>query len=428
MTQIIKLRTGAWYQEQTVQLDFPDHWEIRVISGEKLPGLDEKSIKNKILEPIDSLPLSEIIKGKESAVIIVDDLTRPTPASVPIKIITEELIAAGFSAERITILIAGGTHTPNTPIEVEKKIGRGLRSGIKIETHHSLENIDYAGKSKHGTPIYINQKVLNADVKIGVGGIYPHPAAGFSGGAKIIAPAAAGFETIQFMHDHFQGTRARGTGLRNEFRLECELIAEMVGLDFIVNLVINGEREIADLFAGHYITAWLKGAEFASQHYSVEKDVAANIVIADAYPFDTSLQFAHDRGLWPLESAPKGSEKIVIALAPKGAGTHVLFPAANSFQARLWRRIKKFHWRDLKSIGYRLNAAKKILKKKEKNYLVISPNLSEEVVKSVFPAGRLHKTWAETSSYLREKYPSGEVRVVIYQNSPLLIPNKEKMD
>lgn len=422
MTQIVKLRTGTWYQEKSLQLDFPGHWEISIITGEKLPSLDAKSIKNKILDPIDSLPLSEIIKGKESVVIIVDDLTRPTPAAVPIKIITEELIAAGIAAERITILIAGGTHTPHSPIEVEKKIGKGLHSGIKIETHHCQKNIDYVGKSKHGTPIYINQKVLNADVKIGVGGIYPHPAAGFSGGAKILAPAAAGLETIQFMHDHFRGSKERGTEVRSEFRLECELIAEVVGLDFIVNLVINGEREIADVFAGHYVTAWLKGTEFASQHYSVEKDFDANIVIADAYPFDTSLQFAHDRGLWPLEAAPKESEKIVIALAPKGAGTHILFPAANSFQARLWRRIRKFHWRDLKSIGYRLNAAKRVLQKKDKDYLVVSPNLSEEVVKSVFPAGRLHKTWAETSSYLRDKYPSGQVRVLIYQNSPLLLP------
>jgi lactate racemase len=425
MTQFVQLRTGAWHQEQTIQLDFPDHWEISIISGEKLPSLDAKSLKNKILKPIDSLPLREIIKGKKSAVIIVDDLTRPTPASVPVKIICEELIASGISAERITILIAGGTHTPNSPIEVEKKIGKGLHSGIKIETHNSLKNNDYVGKSKHGTPIYINQKVLNADVKIGVGGIFPHPAAGFSGGAKILAPAAAGLETIQFLHDHFQGTKERGTEVRNEFRLECELIAEVVGLDFIVNLVINEERKIADLFAGHYVSAWLKGTEFASQHYSVEMDVEANIVIADAYPFDTSLQFAHDRGLWPLEAAPKESEKIVIALAPKGAGTHVLFPAAHSFQARLWRRITKFHWRDLKSIGFRLNAAKKVLKNKEKNYLVVSPHLSEEAVKSVFPAGRLHKTWAETSSYLRNKYPSGHVRVVIYRNSPLLLSTKE---
>lgn len=425
MTKIVNLRTGTWYQEKTLQMDFPGHWEVSVITGEKLPSLDAKSIKTKILDPIDSLPLSEIIKGKKSAVIIVDDLTRPTPAAVPVKIITEELIAGGIAAERITILIAGGTHNPPSPIEVEKKIGKRLHSRIKIEIHHSLKNIDYVGKSKHGTPIYINQKVLNADLKIGIGGIYPHPAAGFSGGAKILAPGAAGLKTIQFMHDHFRGSMERGTQVRNEFRLECEMIAEVVGLDFIVNLVINGEREIADLFAGHYVSAWLKGTEFAIQHYSVKKDFDANIVIADAYPFDTSLQFVHDRGLWPLEAAPKESVKIVIALAPKGAGTHVLFRAGNSFQARLLRRILKFHWRDLKSIGYRLNVAKRVLKKKEKNYLVVSPNLSEEEVKSVFPAGRLHKTWEETSSYLRDKFPSGNVRVVIYQNSPLLLPNED---
>lgn len=421
--QSIELQTSAWYGDQSVSLEFPDQWEVQVTGDQALSALSDSAIRQSILLPIASPPLSELAAQRKRAVILIDDLTRPTPTAQLLPIIIDQLAKAGLQPDQISILVAGGTHTPASEHEIQQKVGKHLPSGLKFIAHDSHTPMSYLGTMESGTPLYINPVVLESDLRIGLGCIYPHPAAGFSGGAKILVPGAAGTETIRYMHDHLQGAGQRGGNLDSEFRIEVNKIASKIGLDFIVNVTLNQDRSICAIFSGDKFQAFERGVDFARQTYTVDILDDADITIADMYPFDADLQFSYDRGLWPLDFAKEDSTKVILASCPAGVGSHPLFPVQNSFWVRLIRRLRYFQLRDLKTFGSRLKAAKRIVSRKSLQVNLVSSGLSEDQFRTVFPSGELFRDWPSALTRFENKYSSRPVSVVIYRCAPLMLPN-----
>ena len=99
--QQVQVLTAAWYGDREVTLTFPDDWDLNVIAFEKRAPLSTDEMRRAFQQPIGSPRISEMARGKKSAVIIADDLTRPTPASEVIPLILEELGAAGIPDEEI---------------------------------------------------------------------------------------------------------------------------------------------------------------------------------------------------------------------------------------------------------------------------------------------------------------------------------------
>lgn len=423
--QIVKLRSGAWNGDSLYDLDFPDEWQVSHIRMPVMAALTGAEIRARINLPIGQKILRELAAGRKSAIIIVDDLTRPTPVEIPLQIIFDELVNAGIPAGRIQILMAGGTHLPPTEDEIHRKISVELPAETRVLVHSFHDNLKYLGRTRNLTPIFINQAVMDSDLKIGIGGIYPHPNAGFSGGAKIVAPAAAGMETIRYLHYHFQNARRRGDDLENEFRRECEDVARIAGLDFIVNLALNQDREIAGVFAGDFVTAQRQGAAFVKEMNTIIPAYNADIVIADAYPFDGNLQFAYDRASWPLETVLADSARIILASCTNGVGTHELFPMGESTGMRLWRKLRHFQWRDLKRVPRRIISAIKTVRKKEVEIILVSNILRLEDFQSLFPSGKLYRNWDAAKTELLSRFAGRQPRVAVYQCAPLLIPKAD---
>ena len=117
-------------------------------------------------------------------------------------------------------------------------------------------------------PVYINRVVAESDFKLCLGGIYPHSAVGFGGGAKLMVPGVAGVATMWHFHvchpDRGHAVIEGRDGVLDN-RHVAEEAAAMVGLDAVVNTVVNDRREIAGLFVGDFIQAHRKGAQFALQ-------------------------------------------------------------------------------------------------------------------------------------------------------------------
>jgi nickel-dependent lactate racemase len=420
----VELSTSAWYGDKPINLEFPDHWEIRVVGDQELPALSLEEIHRHILSPIASQPLSDLASRHSRATILIDDLSRPTPTAELLRIILSELSKGGVPPDQITIVVAGGTHSPVTAEVIEKKVGKHLPPGIQLIAHDSHGNSTYLGKTKLGTPIYINPIMLSSDLKIGIGCIYPHPAAGFSGGSKILIPGVAGFQTIRYMHDHLVGAGERGGQLENEFRSEIEQIADRIGLDFIVNVTLNQQRQISRVFVGDRIQAFNRGVDYARQAYTVDLLTDSDITIADMYPFDADLQFAYDRGLWPLEFAVKDSTRIILASCPAGLGSHQLFPIRNSLWVKLIRRLRYFNLRDVKTLTYRFSAARKSMSRKFQPVHIISSGLNEAQIKSIFPSGKIYPDWPKARTDIEQKYLGCTVNVAIYRCAPLMLPNE----
>jgi nickel-dependent lactate racemase len=418
----VELTAGAWFGDHPITLDFPSSWEINILGNDTLPSLSLDKLRAQMQDPIGAAKLCELPSEEQRVVIVVDDITRPTPVATIILIILEELDKAGVNHESISIIIAGGTHAPASKEDIEKKVGKEIAATKKVVAHDPKNNLVYLGKSSRGTPLYINKTVVDSDLLIGVGCIYPHPAAGFAGGSKIIAPGVCGSETVRYLHDYIKGG-IRGKHSHTELKQEMEEIATRVGLDFIVNVVLNQKREIAALFAGDKVIAHRKGVEFATEKYSIEPAEDADIIIMDVYPFDMSFQFAKDRGLWQLEGLRRNVSKVVIADFPAGLGNHELYPVNKPFLARISRRIKNFQVREFRFMLSKVRAIKKILTLRNQEIMMYSNGITETELRSVFPKASLFSSWNEIIQELSSRHKNFPVKVALYRCSPYLIPN-----
>jgi len=279
-------------------LSVPDNIETRVIKPKKISVFkDVKSaIEHSIFNPIGTKRIRQTVKPKDKVAIIVTDSTRKLPEDIIVPIILDELERAGVNMNQVTIINALGTHKPDTTAEITKKLGTKVMSRVKVVNHdcknpNKLKNL---GKSKkNGIPVIINDIVANADVRITTGVIEPHLFAGYSGGVKTLSVGVAGIETIAATHnvDMLENPRTRlGIIDQNIFREYLTEIAMTVGIDFIVNVVQNGEKELLGVFAGDPIKAFEEGVKKARETYEVRINKEYDIVISiPGYPKSADL-------------------------------------------------------------------------------------------------------------------------------------------
>ncbi len=330
MVKTLNIPWAAWYGDQEFPLEFPESWDVQLYGMKDAVEItDPKLIEQAINTPIGTPTLREIAKGKSTAVIVVEDISRPTKAEQILTVILKELNLSGIKSENITIIPALGAHRPMQRADFMKKLGTRILDTINVENHHPYENLVYIGDSKKGTPIYLNKTYYQADVKIAVGTVVPHPLAGFGGGAKIILPGVCGIQTLEA--NHKAGVRGIGIGLGiiTELRKDIEDVCQKAGLDFTINTVSTMRRGIAGVFAGHFIDAHRKAIELAKKVYSTElpPELRLDVGFFNLYPEDTEFSQVL-KGLNFFLSAKKfmNSEGAIVLLtaASEGRGFHSL--------------------------------------------------------------------------------------------------------
>ena len=278
----------------------------------------ELAVVNALHAPIQSPSLSGLAAGCTDACIVISDITRPVPNKMVLPPILRTLEKAGIAPEKITILISTGMHRPNLGAELESMVGREIMDGYKIVNHYCRKDEDLRKVGEiDGAPIEINRHYLDADLKIITGLIEPHMYAGFSGGRKSILPGIASFRTMKFMHsfdmiDHPLVTNCVLDG--NPFHEAGEKVADLVGVDFLVNVVINQKREMVGVFAGDYKKAHLAGCRMVEDHSVQRLGEFMDLVITSAggYPLDATF-YQVSKGLIMAKNLVKPGGKIVIA-------------------------------------------------------------------------------------------------------------------
>ncbi len=258
MNNTATVHSRAWYGDEKLTLNFPTDWEVEVLGPKDAPALSDKQIERAFAEPIGTPRIVELAKGKKSAAIIVDDLSRPTPAAKVIPFLLHELASAGVPKSEIRFVVGGGSHRPLTDKEIAKKVGTDIAAEYEVTSHNFMSgDLRGYGRLGNGMPIYINSVVADADFKICLGGIYPHGSVGFGGGAKLIVPGVSGFATMFYFHT-FSPSRGHAVIKKKsntfDHRDFAEEVATVIGLDVIANVVLNSRREICGLFAGDFRT------------------------------------------------------------------------------------------------------------------------------------------------------------------------------
>lgn len=325
------MRVELIYGSREIDVDIPDRNVLWELWPNDLPAVDdeEKAIRDAITNPIGSERLGRLVKPGMKAVIIADDMTRPTPKKRILPILLDELNKAGVPDNDITILIALGTHRYMTEDEILKAFGKDMISRVRILNHEWMDpsNLVSLGKTENGTPITVNKVAYDADFLIGLGSIVPHCWAGFSGGAKIIQPGISGPDTTAATHHLIFDDDSRVLDFagmaRNKVMSEMRAVARQAGLDFIVNVVVNSKKEVVKVVAGDLEKAHDAGIEASRMNFVREISKRADIVIEEAYPADFDMWQATKPLSYSRRAVKDGGTVIFLTAAPDGiCGNH----------------------------------------------------------------------------------------------------------
>jgi nickel-dependent lactate racemase len=328
--QKLSVPWGLWYGETPFEMTFPDQWRVISCAMKDAPDIADEQIREALLQPLETPPLSELARGRKDAVIAVDDMTRPTQAYRILPIIIQQLEEGGLQAHRVTIVIALGAHRSLDLRDMVKKLGQQIVESMAIYNHHPYENLAYLGKSSRGTDIYVNRFFAEADLKIGLSFITPHPLAGFGGGGKIVLPGLGGIDTLE--QNHRPGVRGVSGGIGfvegNEVRAEIEEVARRVGLEFSINVVGNSRGQTAGIFAGDLVAAHRAAVDLAMKVYATPAPPLLDIAVFNAWPKDSEfLQAVNAFNVWRTgyrELVRKGGAVVISSACSEGRGYHGL--------------------------------------------------------------------------------------------------------
>ncbi|MCX8142187.1 MAG: nickel-dependent lactate racemase [Candidatus Nezhaarchaeota archaeon] len=260
------------------------------VAPRDVPGVDDvvRAVVEAVRDPIGSRPLREIAKPGMNVVVVVDDITRATPRDRIVPVLLNELNYAGIPDSRIKVVIALGTHRYLTKEEIVKCVGLDVVRRVEVFNHEWMDSrkLVYVGDTASGIPVYVNKLVYEADLVIGVGCIVPHLCSGYGGGAKIIQPGVCGEVTTARTHvlAALIGPERLLGDPDNVVRREMEDVAEVVGLDFIVNVVLNRGGEVVKVVAGDMRAAFREGVKVAEGIYRRGIPELVDIVIVNSYP------------------------------------------------------------------------------------------------------------------------------------------------
>jgi nickel-dependent lactate racemase len=328
MSQSIVLNTSAWYDDQAIVLTVPDSWDVKIHNPRTIAPLSDNAIREKLETPIAREPLKNLCRGKTSPLIIVDDLNRPTPARKVLPYLLNIFQQENIPLSSVTVLMATGTHGEPPADAMRKKVGDDVVAQCRTLVHDCFRDVRKIGRTSFGTPVYVNQAVLESDLVIGIGGVYPNHTAGFGGGSKIVL-GVLGMRSIFHLHHNHQSAGWGGNGTSGTFRQDLDEIAAMVKMQMSISLQVDINREIIQIHCGDPREYFPDAVRFCKEIFSAPRPLDADVVISNAYPNDLSLTFAAMKGFAPLKYCRKDATRIAVAACQEGVGLHNIYPYVN---------------------------------------------------------------------------------------------------
>ncbi len=281
---------------------------------EKRPPIDmRETARNALSRPQGIASFDDAVARAKRVAIIVDDGTRPTPVAEILDVVLEELQRRGIAKAGTKIVVALGTHDPLSADGLRARLGEGVTSQYEV-IQHDARNGDSAAvglPGEEGT-VRINRSVVEADVRIGIGSVQPHPMAGFGGGPKLIMPGVAAFDSIVGHHMTLtvNPRSVYGKIEDNPFHRQCMAVAKAVGLEFSMICVYDLQGQVADVLAGTLEQVFAQAVEVSTARMGLEFEEKVDVTITSTYPHTHGLQFA--KGLSGAGAITKDSGAILM--------------------------------------------------------------------------------------------------------------------
>src|SRR5580704_10939768 len=286
------------FGREGLSVNLPGGFDYKVLECPPVAALPDPvaAIEAALNRPTAGPSLAELAAGKQSAAISVCDITRPAPNPVTLPPMLRRLEAAGIPRENIRIMIATGLHRAATDAEIRQIVGEQTAAQYCVLNHDARNAAQHRalGTTRSGTPVFVDDRFISADLHLTLGFIEPHLMLGFSGGRKLVAPGLAAEATIKELHSSrfMRDPRAReGSIDDNPLHAELLEIARMARHDFIVDVSLTRDRKIAAVFAGEPEAAHRTGVRWVSSALmqTVEKPFDAVITSGAGYPLDMTF-------------------------------------------------------------------------------------------------------------------------------------------
>lgn len=298
------------------------------------------AVRDALANPIASPSYADVTRNRRSACILICDITRPVPNHLFLRPLIEGLIVAGTRRDEITVLVATGLHRPNEGAELATLVGDPwVLENVRVENHFARDaaaHIDLGSTRVRRTPVKLDRRFVEADLRIATGLVEPHFMAGYSGGRKVIAPGVAHEDTIRTFHNaRFMEDPAAiqcvldGNPLHEE-QLE---IVRMLGEVYAVNTVIDEDRDLVHVNFGEIIASHLHAVSFVAEsaRVAVGRRFATVLTSAAGDPLDKTYYQTVKGMVTPLDILEPGGTLVVASACSEGFGS----PEFRASQSRL---------------------------------------------------------------------------------------------
>jgi nickel-dependent lactate racemase len=320
------------YGRGRLRLVLPEGCVPTVIRSQALPPLPDPAgaVARALAEPVAAPPLAQLARGRRSACILVCDITRPVPNGLFLRPMIEAIVAAGVPVDQVVVLVATGLHRPNLDAELEELVGDPwVLEHVRVENHDARDDAAHrwlGHTGTRGTPVALDARFADADLKIATGLVEPHFMAGWSGGRKVIAPGVAHHTTIRTLHSarFLEDPRAVPCGLEgNPLHAEQLEIVGMLGEVYGLDTVVDDERRLlhvgfGEIVANHRATVDLVGA---SIRVPVGRRFATVVTSAAGYPLDKTYYQTVKGMVTPLDVLAPGGTVIIASECSEGFGS-----------------------------------------------------------------------------------------------------------
>jgi lactate racemase len=288
-------------------------YEPEAVTERPGPTVDEMA-RQALDAPKGTSPINDIAGRAGTIVILVDDGTRPTPVRQILPVLLERLESARFPREKVTIVVALGSHAPLDSRALEERLGPETLSRYAVIQHDAwqadlvpVDVPDLEGVVK------INPAVIDADTRIAISSVAPHSKAGYGGGPENPMPgvANADFFTRHHMIYTVDERAQMGATLGNPFFETCMTVARTVGLDLSINCVYNKQGSVCGIVAGSLDAAFTEAVRQCAVFLGVRCSDFADVTVTSSFPHTHGVQFC--KGLRPPGTITRPTGAVLLA-------------------------------------------------------------------------------------------------------------------
>ena len=320
------------YGDQFLTFYVPNEMQvIEIAPHARQPEASGEALIRQALEHPVGTSLQDLSPAGKRVCLICDDISRPTPAKKILEVLLPQLIRLGVRREDIYFVFALGSHRRMTQAEVQQKLGAQIAAEFPVyqSSFSDPSELLDLGCTEDGIPITVYRRIMDSEIRIGIGNIVPHNTLGWSGGCKILFPGVTSEQTVCRFHMKAMLERTGPVfGLaENAVRLDVERWAEKIGLHFLINTVLTRTGEIYRVAAGDCVQAHRQGVRYAKEIYAVKAPQKADIVVVDSHPSDCDF-WQGTKGFNAANVLLKdGGSCVLVSPFYEGVGPHAQYPA-----------------------------------------------------------------------------------------------------